>query len=238
MAKAEAGVTILGSDWPGRELPAHPGDLTRAVPQGLGINVPIMITPYGFGPDLGSYGLDQPSSDPLRGAPTQEACGGLLYFDDGADIGMLRNALVVIGVHMPRKDYAVFAAEAKEPVTERYLDQGQRHVRFRIRSSRLASMSSASSPSRRRSGARSAASSAARLAATAIGPRSRSLSAFSSRTPIGPSTGCGAVPGWSRSDQSPSDFSPSDQFPSERAAGHLHRRADRERQIGRRACPC
>ena len=123
MAKAEAGVTILGSDWPGRELPAHPGDLTRAVPQGLGLNVPIMITPYGFGPDLGSYGLDQPSSDPLRGAPTQEACGGLLYFDDGADIGMLRNALVVIGVHMPRKDYAVFAAEAKEPVTERYLDQ-------------------------------------------------------------------------------------------------------------------
>ena len=123
MAKAEAGVTILGSDWPGRELPAHPGDLTRAVPQGLGLNVPIMITPYGFGPDLGCYGLDQPSSDPLRGAPTQEACGGLLYFDDGADIGMLRNALVVIGVHMPRKDYAVFAAEAKEPVTERYLDQ-------------------------------------------------------------------------------------------------------------------
>ena len=123
MAKAEAGVTILGSDWPGRELPAHPGDLTRAVPQGLGLNVPIMITPYGFGPDLGYYGLDQHSSDPLRGAPTQEACGGLLYFDDGVDTGMLRNALVVIGVHMPRKDYAVFAAEAKEPVTERYLDQ-------------------------------------------------------------------------------------------------------------------
>ena len=123
MAKAEAGVTILGSDWPGRELPVHPGDLSRAVPQGLGLNVPIMITPYGVGPDLGYYGLDQPSTDPFHGAPTQEACGGLLYFDDDVDIAMLRNALVVIGVHMPRKDYAVFAAEAKDPLAERYLDQ-------------------------------------------------------------------------------------------------------------------
>jgi hypothetical protein len=123
MAKAEAGVTILGSDWPGRELPVQPGDLTRPVPQGLGLNVPIMITPYGIGPNTGFYGLDRPSSDPFHAAPTQEACGGLIYFDDGVDMAMLRNALVVIGVHMPRKDYAVFAAEAKDPVAERYLDQ-------------------------------------------------------------------------------------------------------------------
>lgn len=123
MEKAEAGVTILPSDWPGRELSARPGDLSNAVPQGLGLNVPIMITPYGVGPDLGYYGLDRPSSDAFKAAPTQEPCGGVLYFDDGVDVAMLRNALVVIGVHMPRKDYAVFAAEAKDPVAERYLDQ-------------------------------------------------------------------------------------------------------------------
>lgn len=123
MAKAKAGVTILPSDWPGRELAVRPGDLTRTIPQGLGLDVPIMVTPYGIGPDLGYYGLDRPSTDPFHGAPTQESSGGLLYFDDGVDAKMLSGALVVIGVQTLRKDYAVFAAEARDSVAERYLDQ-------------------------------------------------------------------------------------------------------------------
>jgi hypothetical protein len=123
MKEPLASVTILASDWPGRPLSVLPGDLTHMVPQGLGLGVPIIVTPFGIGPSPRFYGLDQPSRDPFHSAPTQEPCGGLLYFDDGVGPEQLRGALAVIGVHGPRKDYAVFAASAEDPVAERYLDQ-------------------------------------------------------------------------------------------------------------------
>ncbi len=123
MAKAEAGVTILPNDWPGGEPAERPGDLTRFLPQGLGLGVPMIITPYGAGPDQGFYGLDRPSGDPFHAAPTQEPGGGLLYFDDGVDLAKLRNALAVIGVRLSSQDYALFAAASKDSVAERYLDQ-------------------------------------------------------------------------------------------------------------------
>jgi hypothetical protein len=123
MTEPPAGVTILDSDWPGRPLPIAPGDLTRFLPQGLGLDVPVIITPYGIGPDQGFYGLDRPSSDPLHAAPTQEACGGVLYFDDNVAFEQLRAALDVIGVHTQREDYAVFGAIADDPVSQRFLHQ-------------------------------------------------------------------------------------------------------------------
>ena len=116
-------ITILDGDWPGRELPVMPGDLTRLLPQGLGLGVPIMVTPFGIGPSPGYYGLDAPSRDPFHGAPTQEPCGGLLYFDDCVEVERLRAALDVIGVHTVRKDYVVFGARAEDPVADRYLNQ-------------------------------------------------------------------------------------------------------------------
>ena len=93
------------------------------LPQGLGLDVPLIVTPYGSGPNTGFYGLDAPSQDPFHAAPTQEPCGGLLYFDDSVDLRQLHGALAVIGVHGTRKDYAVFAGAAKDPVAERCLDQ-------------------------------------------------------------------------------------------------------------------
>jgi hypothetical protein len=123
MSEQPATVTVLDSNWPGRALPVLPGDLTRTLPQGLGLDVPIMITPYGIGPDQGFYGLDRPSGDPFHAAPTQEPCGGTLYFDDGVQIEHLSAALGVIGVHMPRQDYAVFGAIADDPIAQRYLHQ-------------------------------------------------------------------------------------------------------------------
>jgi hypothetical protein len=117
-------VAVLDPDWPShRKLAERPGDLSRMLPQGLGLGVPLIVTPYGAGPTGGFYGLDAPSQDPFHAAPAQEPCGGLLYFDDGVDLQQLRGALDVIGVHGPRKDYAVFAGESKDPVAERYLDQ-------------------------------------------------------------------------------------------------------------------
>ena len=123
MTDQASGVTILDPDWPGRPLPMLPGDLSRMVPQGLGLGVPLIVTPYGTGPSAGFYALDQPSGDPFHGAPTQEPCGGLLYFDDGVDLGHLRGALAVIGVHTGRRDFAVFAGRSEDAVAERYLDQ-------------------------------------------------------------------------------------------------------------------
>jgi hypothetical protein len=123
MSDPPASVTILDSDWPGRSLPVLPGDLTKIVPQGLGLNVPIMITPYGVGPDQGLYGLDRLSSDPFHAAPTQDPCGGILYFADGVEFERLRAALDVIGVQTRREDYAVFGAIADDPIAQRYLHQ-------------------------------------------------------------------------------------------------------------------
>ncbi|MBC8014017.1 MAG: hypothetical protein H7X74_08080 [Methyloceanibacter sp.] len=119
----QAGVTLLDPYWPGRPLSMLPGDLSRMVPQGLGLGVPLIVTPYGIGPSPGFYGLDQPSGDPFHGAPTQEPCGGLLYFDDRVELEQLRGALAVIGVHTGRKDFAVFAGQSEDAVAERYLDQ-------------------------------------------------------------------------------------------------------------------
>jgi len=121
----QAGVTLLDPDWPGRPLPVLPGDLSRMVPQGLGLGVPLIVTPYGIGPSSGFYGLDQPSGDPFHGAPTQEPCGGLLYFDDNVALEQLRGALDMIGVHTIRSDYLVFARKAEDPVAERYLTQAR-----------------------------------------------------------------------------------------------------------------
>ncbi len=123
MTEPRPSVAVLGKDWPGRELPVMPGDLKRFVPQGLGLDVPFIITPYSSGPDQGFYGFDAPSADPFQAAPTQESGGGTLYFDDNIDMAKLAGALELIGVHTLRKDYAVFGAEAEDPVAERYLDQ-------------------------------------------------------------------------------------------------------------------
>jgi hypothetical protein len=119
----QATVTVLDRFWPGRPLSVHPGDLARIIPQGLGLNVPLIVTPYGVGPESGFYGLDRPSADPFHGAPTQEPGGGMLYFDDGVEMKQLRAALSVISVRAALKDYAVFGAAAEDPVAERYLDQ-------------------------------------------------------------------------------------------------------------------
>jgi hypothetical protein len=116
-------VAILDPEWPYRPLQERPGDLSRMLPQGLGLGVPLIVTPYTSAPSGGFYGLDASAHDPFHAAPTQEPCGGLLYFDDAVDLQRLHNALAVIGVHGPRTDYTVFAAQANDPVAERYLDQ-------------------------------------------------------------------------------------------------------------------
>jgi len=118
-----ARVTILDYNWPGRELPVMPGDLSQWLPQGLGLGTPMIVTPYSGGPEPGFYGMDQLGSDPIRGAPTQEPGGGSLYFDDNVPVEKLRAALDIMGVYTRNVNYAVFAASAEDTEAERYLDQ-------------------------------------------------------------------------------------------------------------------
>jgi hypothetical protein len=118
-----ATVTILDPDWPGRPLPVLPGDLSKWLPQGLGLGAPMIVTPYSFGPEPGYYGLDAPSPDPILAAPTQEPAGGVLYFDDNADLAKLRGTLEIMGVYMSTKDYAVFWDATVDTIEDRYLHQ-------------------------------------------------------------------------------------------------------------------
>src|SRR5580700_6267093 len=104
-----------------------PGDLTRFLPQGLGLGKPLIVRPWDdplkvlSGPNY--YGLDPPDAHPFRAAPTQEPAGGVVYFDDNVAPEHIGIVLDVVGVHARRTDYAVFAAAATDPPQERYLDQ-------------------------------------------------------------------------------------------------------------------
>ena len=123
MREASESVTILDNDWPGRELRVMPGDLSKWLPQGLGLGAPMIVTPYSDGPEPGFYGWDAPGRDPILSAPTQHPAGGLFYFDDGADLAKLRAALDIIGVHRKAKTYAVFWDATIDTVEDRYLHQ-------------------------------------------------------------------------------------------------------------------
>ena len=71
---------IAPATWPGAPLRLQPGDLSRFIPSGLGLNGPAMAQPWDRLEDLAQrpkyYGFTQPSSDPLKNAPVNEAAGG------------------------------------------------------------------------------------------------------------------------------------------------------------------
>ena len=123
MTEPSASVTILGPGWPGRELRLMPGDLSQWLPQGLGLGAPVLVTPYSDGPEPRYYGLDAPGRGPILNAPTQQPGGGLLYFDDGADLKKLRGALDIMGVRTTMTSYAVFWDATIDTIEDRYLHQ-------------------------------------------------------------------------------------------------------------------
>jgi hypothetical protein len=134
MTEPEPKVIPLSADWPGRGLPLMPGDFSRYVPHGMGIGAPMIVRPWDdplralSGPNY--YGLEAPETDPVRGAPTQYAGGGVIYFDENVPWERLEIALSVMGVRFRELDYVVIARQADDPMRDRYLDQvriGSRH---------------------------------------------------------------------------------------------------------------
>src|SRR5262249_30183338 len=120
-------VPVLPADWPGQKGNGAPGDLTTFLPQGFGLGPPMVLRPWDRMESLferGSYyGFDAPGADPIRSAPSTDADGGVLYFDDHTEQAALDAAMSVIGVRTHLDEFATFVSTADDPQTDRYLDQ-------------------------------------------------------------------------------------------------------------------
>lgn len=107
---------------PGNTLDVRPDDLTKFAPTGNGV--------YGH---QGREGMN-----PFMGAPPQEACGGVLYFDNHISRADLEALVRILEVERgpsqrPDKAFAVYTAEAKIPAKEGYLAQVRLVTKFGLR---------------------------------------------------------------------------------------------------------
>ena len=98
--------------WPDPKLDGQPGDITKSVPYGNGV--------YGY--------QDRKGGNQFTSAPSQEACGGVIYFGNDVtmtDFNALMRIMEVQPAHVanPSKDFAVFTAESRQPGKDGYLVQ-------------------------------------------------------------------------------------------------------------------
>ena len=108
--------------WPNHTLEVQPGDLSKFSPQGNGV--------YGY-----EDGIDW---SPFKSAPSQEACGGVVYFGNGvskADFEALMRIMDVQPGYVvnPSKDYAAFTLESEHPGEDGYLLQMRLVSKFGLR---------------------------------------------------------------------------------------------------------
>ena len=108
--------------WPDHKLDIQPGDLSKSVPYGNGV--------YGY--------QDRKGNNPFMSAPSQEACGGVIYFGNDitkADFEALMRIMEVqpAQVIKPSKDFAAFTAESKQPGKDGYLVQMRVVSKFGLR---------------------------------------------------------------------------------------------------------
>ncbi len=99
-------VIISPSVWPGKNLKIQPGDLSKFAP---------------YGNDF--YGYQAKSLEPIRGDPTHEESGGLVYFGNGVKKEDFEGFLRMMNVRAGKKDYAAFVKESSNPISDRYFKQ-------------------------------------------------------------------------------------------------------------------
>lgn len=93
--------------WPNNTVEIQPGDLSQFAPQGNGV-----------------YGYQNPMrGNPFMSAPSQEACGGVIYFDNDIKREDFDALLRILQVSAPNKDFAAFAKESEEFGKEGYAAQ-------------------------------------------------------------------------------------------------------------------
>ena len=121
-------VQTLDADWPGQPLPAMPGDFSSYVPEGMGLDVAPVVRPWDDPSKALStpsyYGFQARNSDPIRGAPLHSPSGGVIYFEDMLP-QIMRTVLAEMGVMLDERAFVVFAGSARDPLSERYLDQAR-----------------------------------------------------------------------------------------------------------------
>jgi hypothetical protein len=122
----EIGKTVrLGPPtWPGKALEVQPGDLSKLVPDGLGIGGPFVIRPWDdpFGPSpAGYYGLQARTGLPYLDAPIANAAGGTVYFDDSPRREDLDALLRLMGVRAAEPQYAAFFERSENTLEQRYV---------------------------------------------------------------------------------------------------------------------
>lgn len=98
-------------------LDLQPGDLSEFVPYGNGV--------YGY--------QNRKGSNPFTSAPSQEACGGVIYFGNGVSKADFEALMRITEVRPDHKDFAVFTAESKQPGKYGYLAQMRVVSKFGLR---------------------------------------------------------------------------------------------------------
>lgn len=106
--------------WPNHKLNVQPGDLSQFTPYGNGV--------YGY--------QERKGNSPFTSAPSQEACGGVIYFGNEVtktDFEALMRIMEVQRGVIPSKDFAVFTAESEQPGKDGYLTQMRIVSKFGLR---------------------------------------------------------------------------------------------------------
>lgn len=108
--------------WPGNKLAIQPGDLSQFIPYRNDV--------YGH--------QDLKMSNPFTSAPSQDACGGIIYFGNRvgkADFEALMRITKIKRSFFvkPWKDFAVFTAESHQPGKDGYLAQMRVVSKFGLR---------------------------------------------------------------------------------------------------------
>jgi hypothetical protein len=94
---------IISSDSDSR---IQPWDLSQFAPYGNGV-----------------YGYEKNSFEPIKGAPEQEACGGVIYFGNSIKEENFKGFLKMMNIRGESKDYAVFMKESSDPFKDKYYKQ-------------------------------------------------------------------------------------------------------------------
>lgn len=115
-------ISISPPLWVGNGVEERSQDLLAFAPQGNGV--------YGY--------QDNQSSGVFKGAPTQEACGGVIYFGNDVskeDFLVLMRIMAVQSVSCknPDKRFSVFTAQSDNPGQDGYLTQMRIVSRFALR---------------------------------------------------------------------------------------------------------
>lgn len=119
-------VRISPSTWPSKaDVP--PGDLRQYAPTGLGLAAPMVVRPWDNLEDVlgrgDAYGATRRTGDPILDAPTNDATGGVVYFDSNVEPQQLSAVLSLLEVRDALTTYAVYAMESTDPPKDRYLAQ-------------------------------------------------------------------------------------------------------------------